>query len=525
MRAFLFVILSCVAGEAFAQGRTMDVQHYRFELTLSDASDEIRGRALITVRFLQPASEIMFDLRNSDTSRKGMTGVRVLENGRALTATHSANKIKIKVNPAPKSGETRTFEILYHGIPKDGLIISKNKHNQRTFFGDNWPDRARNWLPCVDDPADKASVEFVVTAPVKYQVVSNGIQVEETVLPNGNKLTHWKETVPLPTKIMVIGAAEFAVQYAGDTLNVPVYSWVYTQDKDKAFYDYALAKDILPYFHENVAPYPYRKLANVQSTTIFGGMENASCIFYSENIISGKRESESLLAHEIAHQWFGNMVTETSFAHLWLSEGFATYFTDLYMGSKHGLDSMNKRLRDERAQVINFNRRGAKPVVDTATKNFMQLLNANSYQKGAWVLHMLRNELGESVFMDGIRAFYKAYAGGNANTGHFRSTMEQVSGKNLEQFFKQWLYTAGHPVIKISSDYDSSAKTMTFTVSQQQEHLFIFPLEIELQTSSGNIREKLQVDKKTQKFILTNVGAQGKLVLDPGVKLLFEEVQ
>src|SRR6266700_2106852 len=179
---------------------------------------------------------------------------------------------------------------------------------------------------------------------------------------------------------MVIGAAGFAVQYSGTINGTPVYSWVYPENKEKGFYDYAQAVDILPFYIKHVGPYAYEKLANVQSKTIFGGMENAGAIFYSENTVTGTRVSESLLAHEIAHQWFGDMATETDWSHLWLSEGFATYMTILYFEKKY-----------------------EKPVVDSSVTNYMELLNANSYQKGGWILHMLRMEAGDSAFWKGIR--------------------------------------------------------------------------------------------------------------------------
>ena len=236
-------------------------------------------------------------------------------------------------------------------IPADGLIISKNKYGDRTFFSDNWPDRAHNWLPCNDHPFDKASVEFIVTAPEHYQVVSNGLQIEETSLPDHLKLTHWKEDVPLPTKVMVIGAANFAVNYVGNVDCIPIYSWVYAEDRDNGFQHYAVAKDILPWYIKNIGPYAYKKLANVQSKTIFGGMENASAIFYFENSVNDDT-LDALFAHEIAHQWFGNSACEADWPHLWLSEGFATYMAHLYLESKYGVDSFNKRMVIDRMKII-----------------------------------------------------------------------------------------------------------------------------------------------------------------------------
>ncbi|HEY0679478.1 MAG TPA: M1 family aminopeptidase [Chitinophagaceae bacterium] len=516
-----FVFLLLVSIHSLAQTK-IDVQHYRFEVRLTDSSNVVNGTATIRFKAMQKLDTVSFDLINTDTSNRGMTVLNVLSGGRSMKWAHRNNKLHINLSPAVAMGSVMDVRIDYSGNPKDGLVISTNKFGDRTFFGDNWPDRGRNWLPCVDDPADKASVEFLVTAPIHYQVVSNGVQIEETVLNNQEKLTHWKETAALPTKIMVIGVAKFAVQYVGDTLGVPVYSWVYPQEKANAFYDYAQAKDVLPFFINNIGPYAYGKLANVQSKTIFGGMENAGCIFYNENTISGQRKAEDLLAHEIAHQWFGNMATEKSFAHLWLSEGFATYLTDLYMGEKYGKDTMNTRLLDERNQVVVYNRRSPGPVVDSLTKNYMQLLNANSYQKGAWVLHMLRGILGADVFMKGVKTYYKKYAGSNASTDDFRKVMEEVSGKDLKTFFRQWLFTGGHPVLQIKHEFDVKKNAMTVTVTQQQEGLFEFPLEIQFRNGSINVKKTLQIKKKEEKFMVSGVGAKSTLVVDPEVKLLYE---
>jgi len=200
-------------------------------------------------------------------------------------------------------------------------VFSKNKFAQRTIFADNWPNRARNWLPCLDHLSDKASVDFKVTAPEHYKVISNGIWVEESALSGHKKFTHWKETLALTTKVMVIGLADFAVNYAGTVDCIPVSSWVFPKDRKNGFYDYEQALEILALFLKNVGHYACQKLANVEAITIFGGMENASAIFYYEQSITGKHtRSEELIAHEIAHQWFGNSVTEADWPHVCVVE-------------------------------------------------------------------------------------------------------------------------------------------------------------------------------------------------------------
>ncbi|MGZ8559082.1 MAG: M1 family aminopeptidase [Chitinophagaceae bacterium] len=517
------VFTACfICFHIFTNAQTnIDVQHYKFEIFLTDQSDTITGKATVLVKFIAATDQVTLDL-TSVKGRKGMVITSINENNNPVEFSHQQDKIAIRLNQKPNTGETKTFIIEYKGIPSDGLIISNNKYGNRTFFADNWPNRGHNWIPCVDDPADKASVEFIVTAPQHYQVVSNGILIEQTNLTNNKKLTHWKEEVPVATKVMVIGAADFAVSLAGSIDNcIPVYSWVYPEDRDKGFYDFAQALEILPFFIKNVGPYGYKKLASVQSKTTFGGLENANTIFYAENTVTGTRDKESLLAHEIAHQWFGNMATEKSFAHIWLSEGFATYYTILYFEKKYGKDTADYMLKEDRNLVINFAKNYNRPIIDE-TKDYMELLNPNSYQKGSWVLHMLRRQLGDSVFHKSIKTFYAEYAGKNADTKDLQSVVEKTSGKDLSVFFQQWLYTAIIPTLNVSWKYLSNEKKVTVTVRQLQITPFVFPLEIKLKNAIGNNTIKtISVSKKEETFIIPIKEKPSLLTLDSNTSLLF----
>ncbi|MEO6221340.1 MAG: M1 family metallopeptidase [Ginsengibacter sp.] len=519
----LLLCFGCLTVTADAQ-RSIDVLHYKFEIFLNDESDSISGKATMKVLFLIEDNELALDLTNVSKG-KGMAVISVVESqdeNKLLPNTHSAEKLKITFPKKKAAGDTATVLIRYKGIPADGLIISKNKYGNRTFFSDNWPNRAHNWIPCVDDPSDKATVEFIVTAPLHYKVISNGLLLEETNLEGNKKLTHWKENIPLPTKVMAIGAADFAVNYVGDVNCVPVYSWVFPENKKEGFFDFAQAKDILAFYNNYIGPYPYRKLANVQSKTIFGGLENANAIFYSENSVTGERKEESLVAHEIVHQWFGNMATEKSFAHLWLSEGFATYLTHIYIESKYGTDSLKKRMENERLEINEFVKTSHKPVVD-ALSPYMELLNANSYQKGGWVLHMLRRQLGDSIFKKSIRKYYADYAGKNADTKDLHKIFEEVSGKTLEQFFKQWLYTAENPKLKITWKNIVKEKTVAVTVEQMQNSLFEFPLDLSLVTTfKKNSDKNIKVSKKIETFFFPTNSPVMQLDVDYKTSLLAE---
>ena len=520
---FIAACLLTVTAAAQRPGSYQDALHYAVALTLNDSTDMIKGEATVTLK-LQRNDTIRIDLINKKSDGKGMIVTGVKEDQESIAFKHEQDVLYVYPLAAEGEGSLeRSISISYEGIPADGLIISNNKYKRRGFFGDNWPNRARNWFPCIDHPADKASIEFIVTAPDHYKVVANGFRVTERPLQASQKLTHYKMSTPISTKIMVIGVSDFEVEYVGDVHNAQVYSWVFPEDKEKGFYDYAQAMEILPYFIEHVGPYAFAQLYNVQSKTIFGGMENAGAIFYSENSVTGTRKSESLLAHEIAHQWFGDMATESDWPHLWLSEGFATYFTLLYFENKYGQDTVRKMREEDRLQVIGFNRQQSKPVVDTTVTNYMELLNANSYQKGGWVLHMLRKKLGDSIFWAGIRSYYSRYAGKNASTIDFQRVMEEFHGKSLNTFFQQWLYTAGHPVLDIKWKYNAAKKETEITVQQQQKQLFEFPLEFDLKTKDGRTqRITFGIKQKINQFKVPTQSPALHLAADPDVNLLFE---
>lgn len=525
MIRIIFFCLSLFSFTLLQAQRKIDVLHYTFRIGLTDSADYITGDALIRFRVLETTPSIQLDLTAVNTaSAKGMKAGKVMMNGLPLTYTQGQYQLNITLPASVSAGDTAELQIQYGGIPTDGLIISENRYGRRTFFADNWPNRGHNWLPCVDEPGDKATVDFIVTAPQHYQVVANGLLIEETNLPNNKKLSYWREDVPISTKVMVIGVAEFAVQRSGTVAGcIPVYTWVYPEDRDKGFYDFAITNDILAFFIREIGPYGYRKLANVQSKTIFGGLENANTIFYAENTVTGTRKSEDLMAHEVSHQWFGNMATEKSFAHLWLSEGFATFMTVYYMESRYGKDTAIKMLQEDREQVILFARKNSnRPVVDN-DPDYLQLLNANSYQKGGWVLHMLRQQLGHDVFMKAIRKYYADYAGKNADTRDLQHVFEQVSGKPLQAFFDQWLYRPGIPQVDVKWTYTAKTKKVELTVAQLTSKPFEFPLKVAIVCCDGKKQtHTLQVSKTSETFSFSVPDKVNSIQLDPDTSLLFE---
>jgi aminopeptidase N len=520
---FLFIIFSFVcelhADDGYRRNINADVIHYEFAISLNDSTNRIEGRTLIAVKFLHPVDSISFDLNKVNSEGKGMNVTDVTIESKQVKWNHENGKLIIFFPGSLDIGEVLNFEISYNGIAADGLIISKNKFGNRTFFADHWPDRAHNYLPCIDHPYEKASVDFIITAPSKYKVVASGIQVDKPISKTGYTITHWHESVPLSTKIMAFGVADFSVQNSGTVGNTEVSSWVFPENMNEGFADYSVAVKPLEYYISLIGEYPFKKLANVQSKTIYGGLENAGTIFYSENSVTGTGRAEGLIAHEIAHQWFGDCVTEADWHHIWLSEGFATYLTSLYFESFQGKERLMKDMVTARTRVLRYSETKKKPVIDTTVSNYMDLLNANSYQKGAWVLHMLRNEIGDDLFFEGLRLFYKRYYNSNVNTVGFQKVMEEVSNRNLDYFFQQWLYTAGEPQISVTSRKVNKKKS-EITIEQKQEHLFRFNLELLIKRPEGDLTEKVTVNERVTKIVIRS-GKTSEIIPDPKVLLLF----
>ena len=468
--ALVVVSLALVAGppiaaDTYPRQPGVDVENYRFELALSDDSDEIVGRTTITVRFVADGVEsLTLDLvgKASPEAEHGLEvgGVRWLDVAGEATYRFEGDRLTIRrLEPMP-AGEVARVQVDYRGQPATGLVIGDTKHGDRSFFSDNWPTKARHWLPTIDHPYDKARSEMVVTAPAHYQVVSNGLLIEETDLADGRRLTHWRQSVPIPVWLNALGVARFAVQHLGEVEGVPVQTWVFAPDRDPGFHDFAVpTPHALEFFADRIGPYSYEKLANVQSNSVGGGMESATAIFYGADSVTGERTERwrNVIIHEVAHHWWGNSVTEADWDDVWLSEGFATYFTTLFVEHAYGRDEMLELLEASRDYIFEFAAENPDyTIVHDNLDDMSRVLTRNIYQKGGWTLHMLRELVGDEPFWAGIRAYYARHRDGSATTADFRRAMEEASGRDLEVFFDQWLRRGGGLELDVSWSWDDN---------------------------------------------------------------------
>lgn len=531
--SFFFSVILC---HAFAQSspslNRIDALHYTFEIEVSDKNDQIIAYTSLLFRVKQQDMDtLLLDLIAKDDTGTGMLVKEVSLNENVLSFTQHPELLKILVDEPLERNYIGTLHIKYQGIPADGLIISENEYSDRTFFGDNWPNRARYWLPVIDHPSDKATCEFKITAPEHYKVIANGVLREESSLGmtkgEKKKFTHWVSSQPIPTKVMVFGAAHFAVLYEKAVFNIPIQQWVYADNRESSFNDFEPTANILHYFSQYIGEYPYEKLANVESKTKYGGMENASNIFYNELAVDGNHHIEGLIAHEVAHQWFGNAVSEKSWEHIWISEGISTYLAHMYMEQTYGADSLKSLLKDDKNRIFSYYRKTpSSPVVDPAETNLFRFLNANSYQKGSWFLHMLRQRLGDEVFQKGIKTFYKQNCHSSADTEDFKLVMEKVSGQSLDQFFELWLYKAGHPVVEGTWKFQGMSKKLKIDLTQIQENqqLYHLPLEIAVHYAKEEKPEilTLNLNQKADSYSFKLKSQPIAVILDPNVKILMD---
>jgi aminopeptidase N len=499
-----------------------EVRGYGFDVTIPDSGTVIRATGDLNVRSRTGGD---------DTLRLSLVGMTVdsvcsvaVEGRRwPVPFAHDGRTLVIVLTERARAlGNVRIF---YHGAPQDGLIIQANARGRRSAFGDNWPERARYWLPTIDDPSHKATVAFIARVPSGWKVIGNGRLLDHPEPARRTRFWSWLEGKPIPTYTMVLGAGEFTVSRHPPVHGIPVEVWTYPEDS--AFADsgpFRRATEIVATMERLVGPFPYEKLAHVESATRYGGMENSSAIFYAEKPYVDRTMHESVVRHETAHQWFGDAVTERAWPHLWLSEGFASYF-DLVVGAALDGDSVLAAGLRRDAATYFASSVVDRPLVDTVRQDPMKLLNENSYQKGAWVLHMLRGAVGDSTFFRGIREYYRVYRDSTAVSADFQQVMQRAAGRDLGGFFRQWLWQPGYPRLTVTWRYEPADHRVRLEVAQGQPDawgVFRLPrLEIEARTAGGaRVRRVFSMDARTMIAYIEMDEPPAAILVDPDVRLL-----
>ena len=494
----LAIILLTVVGVTICARRERLIDswkpiHYNVNIHLNDdLTDVTSARAEVSLLILKDnVTEIDFDFGT-------MHVTAVTLNGEVVPFERALGRLNVKPVKALVRNSRVVVAISYHGKPADGLIVAVDKTGRRSAVGDNWPNRVHHWIPSLDHPSAKATVNFNVTAPTRTNVVANGRLAQVRTTSSTTKTWSFSESVPIPPYCMIIAVGEFAQVVPPQQAITPLAYYVPLPEKDIALSGFAPAYPSLKYFTQTVGEYPYEKLALIVGTTRFGGMENSTAIVFTSTLFDPRPNAPlsrtfqiregivSLVAHEIAHQWFGDSVTQSTWSDLWLSEGFATYFAALFIQQADGEEAFRDYMTKAGQTYLGSSSSVRTPLHDTETEDLMALLNPNCYQKGAWILHMLRAELGDKHFFDGVKGYYEKHKNATANSEDLRIALEKTSGKNLKPFFASWVYGAGHPKYSLTWRWNGRTKTVRLKLRQTQtEPVFLNTVPITITTTQG----------------------------------------
>ncbi len=498
-----------------------DLRHVKLDLRFDWEREQAAGTATLTFAPTVAAlRSVEFDAANMSVTEVKLSAGASLK----FAADERAGKLRVQLDQAYQLGQEVTVVIAYHtngrvktlgsGNYAQGLVFNQptpaDPLSRRQIYSQGESEFNRYWFPSYDHPDDFASSELLATVERPLSVVSNGRLVEVQENADKTRTYHWLMEQPHANYLTSIVVGEYAPidqSYAG----VPIISYVYPHEVAEGRLTTARLADMVRFFAEQTGvKYPYAKYAQVLAHNFPGGMENISATTQTDTMIHDARTeldqtSDSLQAHELAHQWFGDLVTCRDWSDLWLNEGFATYFEALWNEHLSGRDEfLYTDIRaDQGAYLRAWANKQRRPIV---TKNYSDpeaVFDVYAYQRGGAVLHMLRSVLGDEQWWRGINSYLSKNAHRPVETAQLQSAMEEASGQKLDWFFDEWVYKMGHPIFNVSEKYDAGRGLLLLTVRQEQQPdpataypqatYFRMPVDIEIGTARGTRIERVQL--------------------------------
>lgn len=516
----------------FPPDRHVDYQHMKLQMHFENLDDR-RFTAVETLSFI-PIGRAASSLTLNAAGLK-ITSVTLA--GSPIEFSYDGQRLALRFDPPLPVGELQELVIEYVcERPYDGMIFTPASPDVPQYTPEvhtqGQPETNRHWFVCHDYPNERMTTELIVDVPAAYSVSSNGRLVSH--LTTGDRAVwHWLQDKPhVPYLVtLVIGTFDI-VEIPHD--RVPMKVWVPQGLGDQVMQTYGRTGDMIDLFEQRFGvPYPWDRYDQLVVKNFgAGGMENTSAtsmyptaILDSTALLDG--DLDGLIAHELAHQWTGDLITCKSWAHIWLNEGWATYCSALWNERRFGedgyLDSMRGNFgvahRDRTTNSLPM----VSPIYDKPFDVFRRA--ANPYPKGASILHMLRMMLGEDVFWKGVHLYMNRHAGGLVETNDFRYAMEEVSGLGLEWFFEQWCYRPGTPELNVQVRYEAASRELFIDVEQTQ-HIdertpaFRFVLPVVARTLSGERTLTIDVTERSTSFRTTLDGPPTMVAIDPYLHVL-----
>jgi aminopeptidase N len=527
------------APEHFPRDRTFHLRHVRLDIALDLEKGEVRGTATL---LLSPLNDGLreIDLDGEDLHIRKVTD----QEGRSLEFDYDGKKLRVRLGRAYKADTDFTLKIAYDARPRKGMFFVRptKPYPKRPWMvwtqGEQEDNRA--WFPSYDAPNQRMTSEVVVTVPERQVAISNGrLLKEKHHAARKTRTYHWLQDLPHVNYLITVVSGEFDRQeemWDG----VPLQCYVPKGEGPKIKDTFKHIPSMMTFFSKATGQkYPWAKYAQaVVRDFTFGGMENTTLVVLIDNCLVDEYtrpdyRPEGLFAHELAHQWFGDFLTTKSWNDLWLNEGFASYFDPLWFESEFGRDEFHWVMHEEANGYFEEDAKSyRRPIVTSKYHDNEDMLDAHTYNKAACVLHMMRFVLGEDLWWKAIRFYVKRHALGNVETNDLKEAIADATGRNLDKFFDQWYYKAGHPEFEVSWKYDDKTKLVALTVKQKQEvkdltPLFTTPVEIELHAKDKARRERIEVSRPDQVFFLESAAKPDALLFDPDnwilKKLTFEK--
>jgi len=519
---FVFFFLIFVHSGLFAQkvdiyqrpvtlepDRDFDAIHYSIKLDIDMDGKQLTGQNTVTLTPLRS------DLNRVTLDAVSLVVSDVLDSkGFPLSYTQGEDKLNIYLSRTYSYSDTLTFTIKYNLSKQvEGLkFIDETQTNPLQVSSDCWPNKARQWIPCYDYPHDKVTQEMIVTVDNAYKVLSNGKLMSITEDQERGKHTyHWKQSLPHSTYLTNLSIADYTV--IEDSLDaLPVNYWVYERHEKDAKRSFAKTPYMIDFFNKLYGyDYPWEKYDQVVSAHQGGGAEATSASLLGEGAVTTSEEEidfsfEGIIAHEIAHQWWGDLITLRSWEHSWMNESFATYSDYLYKRYDWGEDeAAYDLLRKKNAYLREANNRYMRPIVFNRYENPGQNFDSHAYPKGANVLHMLRFVLGDDTFFRVISQFLHHFEFQAVSTQDFMRCVKEVSGLNMDLFFEQFLFHPGHAVFEVTKNWNESTKTLGLEIKQTQDKwedvpIYTIPVNIGFYHKDGKRVEKIALKDRVEKF-------------------------
>jgi aminopeptidase N len=441
------------------------------------------------------------------------------------------DQIVIRLPRPLARGAAATVTVYYRGAPKIGLYwIQPEKgipDKRYEVWSQGEGEDNRYWIPCNDYPNDKSTFEGRFRVPKGYTAISNGALVATRDV-GGRSEFHWKLDQPQVSYLIMLAVAKYRI-YEQKWRDIPI-TYVVPPDADDAtiLRGYGLTPDMMEFFERTIGiDYPYAKYAQVVvQDYIYGGMENTTATvmnmrtLYDERTELTRRE-HNLVAHELAHQWWGDMLTCREWSHMWLNEGFATYYAYLYKEHREGDDAFRYQMRSAHLDVVKGDDADPRPMVVDFFNRADARNNAHVYVKGASVLHMLRFMLGDGLYHETIRHYGEAHRFDVVETQDLMRAVKDVTGENLDWFFEQWAFLAGHPKFKVTKSWDRTARVLRLKVEQTQKAgglvpVFRVPLDIEIAWDGGTSLHRVLIEQATQDFYFQAPSEPRMVIFDKG---------